>query len=244
MPRKATLAEELAKRRKANLMAEMLWEISPEGRETMRPHEQIPYYPNEKYLKRGWAPEKMSRYSLENLIDAEKRAIKNKVLPASLANAMLPTAMVEGWDGGYGVVDATYGYPATPQRDETLKKMGIRVGPSNQDYRDFKDVDVLRHPRVGSWMPSGKWGDDAHNASRVMASLVPVIMAEKARLYGPDKMIERWNGRGNAWEDNGEDMQWADSKNHARKVEEAMRMLTHPANKRLYNEYLYRMLTE
>jgi hypothetical protein len=76
------------------------------------------------------------------------------------------------------------------------------------------------------------------------AALVPVIMAEKARLYGPDKMTERWNGRGKAWEDTGDDYVRADSGNHARKVEEAMRMLKHPANKQLYNEYLYRMLTE
>jgi len=206
---------------------------------------QIPFYPNEKYIKRGWAPEKMQRYSLDNLADAEKRAIRQGVLPASLANTMLPTAMVEGWDGGYGVVNATYGYPANPQRDAVMQKMGLRMAHSDQPPENYKSVDVLRDTQAGYWMPSGKWGDDPERAQQTMAALVPVIMAEKARLYGPDKMTERWNGRGRAVEDNGyDDEQQADAKNHARKVEEAMRMLKHPANARLYNEYLYRMLTE
>ncbi len=230
MPNKATLSKAM----RASPMLEML----------LYEAQQVPFYPNEKYLKRGWAPEKMPRDSVLKLADAEKRAVTQGVLPASLANALLPTAMVEGHDRNYGIVNSTYGYPANPQRDEVMQKMGLEVGYSDQDYPHFKDVDVIRDTQAGYWVPSGKWSDDPEGAHRAQASLVPIIMAEKARLYGQDKAIERWNGRGRGWEDTGDDYVRSDSGYHARKVEEAMRMLKHPANKRLYDEYLYRMLTE
>lgn len=66
---------------------------------------------------------------------------------------------------------------------------------------------------------------------------------EKARLYGEDKAIERWNGKGRSIEDDGYTFARADAKNHARKVQEMEGLLKDPANARI--AALYRgLLTE
>ena len=65
------------------------------------------------------------------------------------------------------------------------------------------------------------WSKDLGKKARFAAA----VLANKAKLYGEAKAIERWNGRGRA-----ED---ADAAYHAGKVNRAMAMLAHPWNKEL-----------
>jgi hypothetical protein len=205
-------------------------------------YKNIRYWPDEKYLRRNWRPERLPRDAVKRLARAQRQAVEQGVLPASLAEYMLPTAMAEGWDL-YGVKDSTYGYPASPTRDDMMERMGIRMRDSDwpKGNTDFTEFDVYRDTKGGYSIPSGVWMDNPERAREVMAAFVPLIMAEKARLYGADKMVERWNGRGTAWEDDGEQMVRADAKNHVRKVEEAKRMLENPIN-REFLDYYRRMM--
>lgn len=56
------------------------------------------------------------------------------------------------------------------------------------------------------------------------AKLMHAMMAAKASIYGEEKAIERWNGQGTAKGG------MADATNHARKVAELERLLQHPKN--------------
>jgi hypothetical protein len=199
----------------------------------------LSFYPSEKYLKKNWAPEKIPVNTLKHLASAQRRAVEQGVISPNLANKMLPNTLVEGWDTGYGVVGGTYGYPASKERDAILQKMGLVVSdyPTN-NVNTYPDVMRDQKAKAGYWVPSGLLSADTDRFHKAYASLVPVILAEKARLYGEDKAIERWNGKGRAIEDNGyDDAQVANAMNHVKKVDEMMRMLNHPANAELLNMY-------
>lgn len=211
------------------------------------------YYPSEKYIRKNWAPEQIGQGNIEPLAKAQKMAVAKGLLSPQLANAMLPIALVEG-NGNYGIVDGRYGYPPNPKRDKMLADMGLRVidydGQTSNGgipsvaamvtskptkLPDFSTFDLYRMKNQGYWVPSGV---PSENYYSIMARLMPVVLAEKAALYGENNAIERWNGKGKAVEDNGwDDEQKADSKYHKGKVEEMIRMLNHPLNADIKNAY-------
>jgi hypothetical protein len=69
------------------------------------------------------------------------------------------------------------------------------------------------------------------------ARMAAAVLAEKAALYGNDKAIERYNGRGRAYEEESDEWGNADASNHVRKVQEMTRMLQHPKNALLRQTY-------
>jgi hypothetical protein len=165
---------------------------------------------------------------LTELAKAQKLAQQQGLLSPSLANKMLPNALVEGHEL-FGVVDGVYGYPATPRRDAAVEAMGLRMANSD-DPRILKQwSDVTRDTKAGYSAVRGDTG--------TAAKLAALILAEKARLYGEDKAIERWNGKGRAMEDVYGDLIPANAKNHAAKVAEMERMLMNPKNAQIRNTY-------
>lgn len=209
------------------------------------------YYPSEKYISRNWAPETIGAGNLKHLAVAQAQAVKTGLLTQQLAEAMLPIALIEGNGSNYGIVNSTYGYPPNPQRDKSLAKMGLRVvdypgkpapAPAMMTDEqkkfvapDISTFDVFKAKDYGYWVPSNM---PLERDADIHAKLVPVVLAEKARLYGDNNAIERWNGKGKALEDNGYgDEQKADSKYHKRKIEEMIKMLKHPKNQEILNTY-------
>jgi hypothetical protein len=69
------------------------------------------------------------------------------------------------------------------------------------------------------------------------AKMAALVLAEKARLYGEDKAVERWNGKGKAIEDTGYGSEYADARNHVSKINEMNKMLAHPLNSNIANAY-------
>lgn len=209
------------------------------------------YFPNEKYVRRNWAGEKINSGVLENLAKAQRLAVKQGLLSPGLAESLLPIAMVEGHGEQLGILP--HQYPPTAERDAMFNKMGLNV----VDFRDvmaaqksggdIPQADVYKHwgeatghygySAKGYWMPSGLLDRDPNRFNEVSALMMPIILAEKARRYGEENAIERWNGKGTAIEDTGYDEQFADAKNHKRKVLEAQRMLQHQKNAGLMNYY-------
>lgn len=188
-----------------------------------------PFYPNQGYLKRNLAPELFSTRSLEALAKAENLARAKGVLSSNLANALLPNALVEGWNN-FGIVDGRYGYPPNKRRDQVMENMGLRVVNSDAPEVLKKYADMSRDT-VGGYQLFPHAGLDAS------AKLATALLAEKAHLYGEDKAIERWNGKGRATEEYYGDYVQADAKNHARKVQMMVEMLKHPANREISTTY-------
>jgi len=214
----------------------------------------VPYYPNEKYIARNLAPEKFPLSSLRELAYAQRDAVKAGVLPSTLAQMMLPNALIEGRPDDFGVNEG-FGYPPSPETDRRMQLMGLRVaqndpkrlknspefqsdvakyglqGAAERDHaRQVQNYDVERMPGY-----SYNYVDDGEQRNpRVAARLAALVLAQKAKSFGEENAIERWNGKGRVM--NGPDV--ADSKNHVRKVTEMQRMLAHPKNQTLRDIYM------
>lgn len=169
--------------------------------------EMLGFYPSQKYIQNNWAPEDVMPGDLVALAQAQRKATDSGVLSTNLARSFLANALVENTPS-YGVVNSKLGYPPSPQRDRMFLKLGLKVNRMPEGYE----------------LPTG-------SGPTQRALMAAAVLAEKARLYGEDKAIERYNGKGRAIEDVpyfGE--QRADANNHARKVAEAEAMLRHPKN--------------
>lgn len=191
--------------------------------------QRLPYYPNQGYLDKNWRPETFSAASLAALAKAQKIAVANKVLSEQLAAKMLPNALTEGWDM-FGVLGGRYGYPATPSRDNVLRSLGLSVSDDSSP-----DADIVRYGKDGYQI--NPQIVDKDRQVEINARLAAAILAEKARLYGEDNAIERWNGKGSAIERYAGLTVPANAKNHAAKVAEVERMLAHPANATILEAY-------
>lgn len=202
----------------------------------------IPYYPSKKYIEKNWAPEYVPIDALRSLAKAEKTAKITGVLSPALASSLLPLAMVEGRPDDYGWNAMMY--PRSQQLDQTFKKMGLSVGDpqlsppaESEDWGDLEwaqwEAKQKNRPNIGYFQPQGQFSggyiplasEDNPLSLDVMAKTAAVALAHKARLYGDEMAIERWNGVGRLAE------------NHARKVALARAMLSDPANQRLMQAY-------
>lgn len=242
--------------RASPLLQRMLWDAE-------RSADEVPYYPSPKYLRRNWAPEKASRKDIAAVVDAQKRAAKIGALSPELSKALLPNLLTEGRPAQFGVRD--FEYPPNPRRDALLRGMGLALEgdvtpPPRPPQGISSDADVAewgrrmeaqgyRYPDlfpkagVGYYKDDYAAMDDADYSRTLNARLAAAMLSEKARLYGEDKALERWNGVGSGWA-YGPNTQWADAKNHARKVRTLAQMMEHPANQELMKAYLYYGLSE
>ena len=205
----------------------------------------LAYYPNEKYISKNWAPEQVPVNALRALAKAQMLAQKNNILPPALAAALLPNSLVEGRlttdegspsDFGFNY----FGYPHAPEHDNAMMKMGLKVGKSNYPPKSVTDswgdaewenwhrtqpkLDVYKVDNGYTLNEDGESMDPSHSEDAA-AKMAAIALAHKARLYGQDKAIERWNGQGSG------------ARNHASKVQEMARMLNHPKNALLRQAY-------
>lgn len=164
----------------------------------------VPYYPSQRYLKDNLAPEKnITMRQISALALANQEALKNKLMSENMANKMLPTLLTEGASG-----IRAWGYPDTKPYRDILTKAGLPP--------TIEEANKIEH--------SNDWEREIHQAK-----LMHAVMAAKAKEYGEDLAIERWNGQGKTY--------LADAENHARKVGELEEMLQHPANKQLMDAW-------
>lgn len=207
----------------------------------------LDYYPSEKYVAKGWAPEKVPLQSLAALAKAQTMAQKAGLLSPDLAGKLLANSLVEGRfdDFGFNFHD----YPPSPERDAMFKSMGMQFGSpqlptppeglATDDELRAWDMDYLakkgRQPFRVARVAQGAAGSQESNeppgyfpldrSPEAMARMAAIGLAERAKLYGQDKAIERWNGQGPG------------ARNHVKKVDEMLKMLSHPKNARLLSTY-------
>lgn len=211
---------------------------SPTPKQPMPPENAPPspqlinFFPNQKYIDSKWKPEQYPMNSLTSLANAERLARATGVLSESLASQMFPNALTEG-HSHFGIVNGRYGYPASPERDKILKKMGLTIGPMQGSVGT--DMDIVSDPKTGYWVNRNI--TDPSRQVDISARLSAAILAEKARLYGEDKAIERWNGKGRAVERYDNRAIQADAGKHARKVQTMAEMLSNPANAEIMAAY-------
>jgi hypothetical protein len=188
--------------------------------------ESLSYYPNEEYLRRNWAPEKAPVASLRALANAQRQAAQAKIFSPFLADKFLPNALVEGRlaerpGDHYGPgTRADFGFnsllvPRNPDIDRQMAQMGVGDGIYYENRPEF---------------PSG-YQQKPTTSTEDRAKMAAITLGQKAKLYGDDLAIERWNGIGPG------------AKAHVQKVNEMMRMLRHPKNQALFDAY-QRMLSE
>jgi hypothetical protein len=171
-----------------------------------------PYYPQQRYIDENLAPERgVTNTYLEALAAANQEALRNGLMSPKLASKMLPNMLTEGAMTLQGINH--WGYADLPKYRAILEKAGL---PPTID-----EVDKLRANTRSTF-----------DRSLIDAKLSHALMAVKAGIYGEDKAIERWNGQGKIY--------GADASNHARKVAEAERLLSHPKNKEMV-DYWNRM---
>jgi hypothetical protein len=182
----------------------------------------VPFYPSQRHVALDWEPEKsISTDALTKIADAQKRAEKTGVLTPELGKHLLPIAMVEGWGEGMGVKD-TNAFYASRRFVDSLSKMGLEEGV------DYTKTLVKGEPHI---IPNPRGGN--------APALAAAILGEKAKLKGVSTVadaIKRYNGKGKAVEEEGNpgDPDYtrtpADVNVYWKKVQEAKRMLEHPAN--------------
>ena len=166
----------------------------------------VPFYPQQRYIDKNLAPELgMPKTHLEALAAANQEAIRNGLLSPKLASKILPNILTEN-----AMQINNWGYPDTPEYRKILEKAGL---PST-----FPEIAALRFDAKTDF-----------DRELINAKLVHAMVAAKAALYGEDKAIERWNGKGK----NNSYNRPADAANHAKKVEETARLLEHPKNKEM-----------
>jgi hypothetical protein len=129
----------------------------------------VPYYPSQRYIDKNLGPELgMAHTQIDALAKANQEARRNKLLPTSIADKMLPTALAEGATGTRG-----WGYPDTPIYRDILKKAGL---PEKDPHK---------------YVPTSDYDEELHHARMMHA-----VMAAKVLNYGEDNALERWNGKG------------------------------------------------
>jgi hypothetical protein len=163
-----------------------------------------PYYPQQRYIDENLAPEVgLPNMHLEALAAANQEALKNGLMSPKLAAKMLPNILTEGAMGING-----WGYADMPKYRAILEKAGLPP--------TIQEIEQLRRE-----VPT------EFDRELINAKLVHALTAAKASLYGEDKAIERWNGQGKS----ASYARPADAENHARKVAELERLMSHPKNK-------------
>lgn len=180
------------------------------------------YYPNEEYLRRNWAPEKIPEESLRALAQAQKKAVGAKVLSPFLADKFLPNALVEGRSGlpGYEVDDVTRNLQYDPHMGASF---GVRT-----DTRSPMMEQLIN--QMGG-MPKYANQEEEYFDPKGPALRAAAALAEKAKIYGDEMAIERWSGIGSL------------AKHHVRKVDDMMKMLKHEKNSAIREAY-QKMLNE
>jgi hypothetical protein len=169
-----------------------------------------PYYPQQRYIDNNLAPETgLPNMDLEALAAANQTALRNNLMSPKLASKMLPTILTEGTMGING-----WGYADTPKYRSILIKAGLPP--------TIEEISNLR-----------KNAPTAFDREVINAKLVHALMAVKADVYGEDKALERWNGKGKSDSYN----RPADAAHHAYKVDEVNRLLSHPKNKQMADFY-------
>jgi hypothetical protein len=165
-----------------------------------------PFYPQQRYIDENLAPETgMPNMHLEALAAANQEALKNGLMSPKLASKMLPTILTEG---AMGI--NSWGYADMPKYRAILEKAGLP--PTIEEIQQMRNS-----------------ASTEFDKELINAKLVHALMAAKAGIYGEDKAVERWNGQGKVDSYN----RPADSANHARKVAEVERLLSHPKNKQM-----------
>ena len=197
----------------------------------------LEYFPNQKYIDRKLAPEAMSASVVGHLARAQKQAVSSGLLDPYVASYMLPIAMVEGHDGQLGILP--HSYPPNAARHAMFGKMGLSVA----DWKSGKKSDINYNKGKGEifatngyWIPTSS--SRGPRSDEISAKMMPVILAEKAKQYGNENAIERWNGKGRAIEETYDEYMQADSANHKRKVMEAYAALHRPENYKLLDLYM------
>jgi hypothetical protein len=119
---------------------------------------------------------------------------------------MLPTLLTEN-----ATMVNDWGFPDQPRYRKILEKAGLP--PTLEGVKKLIDYQKLT--------------DGDYDGMLLMSKLMHAKMAAFASLWGDDKALERWNGKGVA--------KWgqtvlADAPNHYRKVIELDKLLEHPKN--------------
>lgn len=152
--------------------------------------ERLPFYPNEGYLRRNWAPEQIPVESLQALAAAQAMAEAQGILPPSLAAMLLPIAITEGRWGDFGVNQ--YGYPPTPERDARIQKMGMTVG-------DFKPAPGVP-PESENWSLA-EWDLWEEGNARKLAEQNPADVLRYQEKTGDGRFVPGALPTGYVWED-------------------------------------------
>lgn len=131
----------------------------------------VPFYPSRRYIEKNLAPElDISRQQLEALAEANILARRQGLMPAKIADKMLPTLLTESASG-----ISSWGYPDSPRYRTILEKAGLP--PTIDEVNAMKSTsDYDRELRK--------------------AKLMHAVMAAKVADYGEDLAVERWNGKG------------------------------------------------
>lgn len=207
----------------------------------------ISYYPSQKYLDKNWAPEKVPASVVEAIAKNAVRAERGGLLDRTTADKLLPIGLTEG---RYDMGANDFMYPPSPRRDAAIRAMGI---PRTEDmptgtpgirasdeYSKGKPIYLITQPQgSGQGFSTKGWAgglfpgqigwqptqDAEFGNSDMSARLAALLLSEKAKLYGPDKAVERWNGQG--------DM----SKQYAGKVGAIQNLMDQGMNPQLVNAY-------
>lgn len=187
----------------------------------------VPYYPSQKYIDKGLAPEKFPKESIRAAARAAREAVDAGVISPSLATLILPNILTEGRPDDFGVRGGNrWEKGENAPIGQIVKKLGIKDAVVSKDI-DTTDIAALigihQMPGVRSAVPMYKKGDVVINSKsgenpdelKYNAKLMTAILAEKSRQSKGDDLdaIKRWNGQG------------AGADNHLKKVIEASSLL-------------------
>lgn len=169
-----------------------------------------PFYPQQRYVDENLAPER----GLGNVQLEALAAANQEALRNGLMSPKLASKMLPTilTEGAMGI--DRWGYADLPKYRAILEKAGLP--PTHEEIKNLYSQT-----------------DSTFDKELIHAKLTHALMAAKASIYGENKAVERWNGQGTS-------LHGADSANHARKVGEAERLLSHPKNKELV-DYWNRM---
>jgi len=162
-----------------------------------------PFYPQQRYIDENLAPER----GLGNVQLEALAAANQEALRSGLMSPKLASKMLPTilTEGAMGV--DRWGYADLPKYRAILEKAGLPP--------TIEEVSKLRSETNSTF-----------DRELINAKLTHALMAAKASIYGENNAVERWNGQGTS-------IRGADSANHARKVGEVERLLSHPKNKEL-----------
>lgn len=193
------------------------------------------YVPDPSYVRKNWAPEKVSDEDLRALAKAQALAVHHGVLNPSVAEYFLANALVEGRFSDYGE-NGLYAKGSSDPYAKHAKAMDVKPDPLS-----IEPFSLPSGKQPGSWWYRTKGRDDtlvtpedrAYNAR-----LAAVELASKGS--DPKTAYTRWNGKGKGtipgttWRP----PQNYDADNHWRKVDAQHRALKAvPQNKALWVRY-------